>query len=138
MSKRRKIFLAWVIGIFCTPIILFLVLYRLTNFHSQEITKEIQYQLIDLGQHDFIRSTSEMVLGNRRIWVVSGTENKEWFYVSQSDFEKLWPEPWPQMKEKNYTLEVTFIVHPLLLLDGYAIATIKEIKHLQKKPAVIK
>jgi hypothetical protein len=138
MVKRRKRILILVTLILGTPILLFATLYRLTNSQAQEITREIQYQLIDIGQLDKIRFAGESVLWNRRIWVVTDQENPRWLYVSKDDYGKLWPEPWPRMKEKNYTIEATFVARPLLLVNGYGIATLKEIRQLQKDPIVRK
>lgn len=138
MTKRKKWGLLITALILLTPGLLFIVFYRLTNFRTQEITREIRYQIIDIGQLDTLRFSCETIFGNRRIWVTGERNKPEWFYVTKADFEKLWPEPVSDMEGKNYTIEATFLVQPLLMTRGFSIATIKEIKRLRKTPVVSK
>ena len=134
--KRRIVLVAKLLVL--TPIILFVLFFRLGGFRSQEITREIRYQVLDFGEDDLPRFYVEALLGNWRIWVVDERRNFDRFYVSKADFRKLWPEPWPDMDDKNYTIEATFRVRPLIFNSGYSVAEVTGIKQLNKKPYVTK
>jgi hypothetical protein len=134
-KNTRKLLLgAVVIVILLLP----LAPYRLPGGRLRSFRKEIRYQVIDIGQADFMRSGFESFLFNRRIFVVSDEIEPRWFYVTESDHERLWPETWPEMIEKNYTIEATFEVGPLLLTSGNSVATVTEIERVNKRPVVSK
>jgi hypothetical protein len=87
------------------------------------IESKIRYQLIDLGQGDFVRNAIELKRRNKRIFLQDTINGISWLYVDSSDFKKLWPEPPFTMKEKNYTIKAKFKTHRLLF-GGYSKATL--------------
>jgi hypothetical protein len=57
-------------------------MYRLPGGRLRSFRKEIRYQVIDLGQGDFLRSFFESCFSERRIFVAGDENDPQWFYVS--------------------------------------------------------
>jgi hypothetical protein len=133
-KTRKFLFGAAVIVLLLLP----LAPYRLPGGRLRSFRKEVRYQVVDFGQADFIRSGFETYFSNRRIFVVSNENEPQWFCVTEADFKRLWPEPWPKMREENYTTEATFMVRPLWLTGGHTVATVAEIEKVNKRPFVSK
>jgi hypothetical protein len=134
-KKIRKILWGAVIIVISA---LILAPYRLPYGRLRSFRNEIVYQVIDIGQADFMRWSFEGCFFKRRVFVVGDGNEPRWFYVSEADFERLLPEPWPKMREENYTIEATFNVRPLLLTGGYTVATVTDVKKVNKRPIVSK
>jgi len=101
------------------------------------IESRIRYQMIDIGQGDFVRYGIEYKQRNKRIFLQDTINGIRWLYVDSSDFKKLWPEPPFKMKEKNYTIKAKFKTHRLLN-GGYAKATLVEYDSIEGSPMITK
>ena len=130
----------WSIFINIIPIVPFVVLYlgaKIPTSKSIIVESRIRYQMIDIGQGDFVRNGIEYKLRNKRIFLQDTVNGIQWLYVDSSDFKKLWPEPPFTMKEKNYTIKAKFKTHRLL--DGeYAKATLLEYDSIEGSPMITK
>lgn len=101
------------------------------------VESRIRYQMIDIGQGDFVRNGIEYKQRYKRIFLQDTANGIHWLYVSSSDFKKLWPEPPFTMKEKNYTIKAKFKTYRLL--DGeYAKATLLEYDSIEGCPMITK
>jgi len=101
------------------------------------VESRIRYQMIDIGQGDFVRNGIEYKQRHKRIFLQDTANGIHWLYVSSSDFKKLWPEPPFTMKEKNYTIKAKFKTYRLL--DGeYAKATLLEYDSIEGCPMITK
>lgn len=126
-TKRGK----FILGAFVLLLLAPLIKYRLPGGKAVIFEGEVQYQYIDLGQGDMLRTQFEHLLGKRRVFLV----DKPWMFVRSSDFERCWPER--DMKSANYTISAKFQVYPLLF-GGYGLAEVVDIQRLNKPPVVTK
>ena len=97
------------------------------------VESRIRYQMIDLGQGDFIRNGIELKLGNKRVFLQDAPNRIYWLYVNSSDFKKVWPESPFKMQEKNYTIKAKLKAYKLIN-GGYSRATVMEIDTLHERP----
>ena len=121
-------------------ILSFLVLFFGNNIPvggSIIVESRIRYQIVDLGQGDFVRNGIELKQGNERIFLQDTIHGIRWLYVDASDFRKLWPEPPFKMKEKNYTIRAKFKTHRLLNGE-YSRATLLEYDTIYESPMITK
>jgi hypothetical protein len=101
------------------------------------VESRIRYQIIDIGQGDYIRNGIEYKRQNKRIFLQDTINGIKWLYVDSSDFNKLWPEPPFTMKEKNYTIKAKFKTHRLLNCE-YSKATLLEYDSINESPMITK
>jgi len=101
------------------------------------VESRIRYQMIDIGQGDFIRNGIEHKQRNKRIFLQDTINGIRWLYVDSSDFKILWPEPPFTMREKNYTIKAKFKTHRLLNGE-YSKATILEYDTINESPMITK
>lgn len=101
------------------------------------VESRIRYQMIDIGQGDFVRNGIEHKQRNKRIFLQDTINGIRWLYVDSSDFKKLWPEPPFIMKEKNYTIKAKFKTHRLLNGE-YSKATLLEYDSINESPMITK
>jgi hypothetical protein len=128
------------IAINSLTILPFLVLFIGNNIPisgSIIVESRIRYQVVDLGQGDFVRNGIELKQGNQRIFLQDTIHGIRWLYVNAGDFRKLWPEPPFKMKEKNYTIKAKFKTHRLLNGD-YSRATLLEYDTIHESPMITK
>ncbi len=101
------------------------------------VESRIRYQIVDLGQGDFVRNGIELKQGNTRIFLQDTVNGIRWLYLDAGDFRKLWPEPPFTMREKNYTMKAKFKTHRLL--NGqYSTATLLEYDTIHENPMITK
>ena len=118
----------------------FVVVYiglRLPTSKSIVFDSRIRYQLIDIGQGNFIRNGIEYKLNNRRIFLADSINGIDWVYVDNKDFKKLWPEPPFGMRAKNYSMKARFKTYKLLIGD-YSKATLISIEKVEGNPMITK
>lgn len=101
------------------------------------VESRIRYQMVDIGQGDFVRNGIEYKRQNRRIFLQDTINGLHWLYVDSSDFQKLWPEPPFTMREKNYTIKAKFETYRLLS-GAYAKATLLEYDSIEGNPMITK
>jgi hypothetical protein len=134
--KRR----IWSILLNIVPLAPFLVLYLgliIPTSKSIIVESRIRYQMIDIGQGDFVRNGIEYKQRNKRIFLQDTVYGIQWLYVDSGDFKKLWPEPPFVMKEKNYTIKAKFKTYRLLNGE-YAKATLLEYDSIEGCPMITK
>ena len=118
----------------------FLVIFigdTITTSGSIIVESRIRYQIIDIGQGDYIRNGIEYKRRNKRIFLQDTIKGIEWLYVDSSDFKKLWPEPPFTMKEKNYTIKARFQTHRLLN-GNYSKAILLDYDSINESPMITK
>jgi hypothetical protein len=108
------------------------VRYRLPSGSAITVEGEVLYKFIDFDG-GFRGVVFEHLLGNRRAWLTNETT----LYVNEEDFQKLWEENPHDMREKKNTKYAVFEVRPLLF-GGHGIASLKELRVLQKLPTLRK
>jgi hypothetical protein len=101
------------------------------------IESRIRYQVIDIGQGDFIKNRIEYKQQNRRVFLQDTIDGIQWLYVDSADFKKLWPEPPFKMKEKKYTIKAKFKTYRLLN-GNYAKSILLEYKRIRETPLITK
>ncbi|MDH7446483.1 hypothetical protein [Aquimarina sp. 2201CG14-23] len=130
--------LLYIFIVFTIFFILILLRYRITYTKVIKGTSEVTYKLIDLGQQDMFRYSFESIIGKkRRVFLKNKTNNIEWIYVDNKDFEKLYPESPLKMKEKNYTILFNFETKRLVF-GGHHRTKITDIQKINKQPEVLK
>ena len=130
----------WSIFLNVVPLLPFIVLYLglwIPTSKGIIVESRIRYQMIDIGQGDFVRNGIEYKQRNKRIFLQDTVNGIQWLYVDSSDFKKLWPEPPFTMKEKNYTIKAKFKTHRLLNGE-YAKATLLEYVSIEGCPMITK
>jgi len=115
------------------PFLVVLFIIRFPMSESIVVESRIRYQMIDLGQGDFIRNGIELKLGNKRVFLQDAPNRIYWLYVNSSDFKKVWPESPFKMQEKNYTIKAKLKAYKLIN-GGYSRATVMEIDTLHERP----
>lgn len=134
---RKRI---WSIFLNIVPLLPFIVLYLgywIPTSKSIIVESRIRYQMIDIGQGDFVRNGIEYKQRNRRIFLQDTVNGMQWLYVDSYDFKKLWPEPPFTMKEKNYTIKAKFKTYRLLNGE-YAKATLLKYDSIEGCPMITK
>lgn len=101
------------------------------------VESRIRYQMIDIGQGDYLRNGIEYKQKNKRIFLQDTVNGIQWLYVDSCDFKKLWPEPPVTMKKKNYTIKAKFKTHRLLNRE-YAKAILLEYDSIEGSPMITK
>ena len=119
------------------PFLIFYIGSRIPVSKDIEIESRIRYQMVDIGQGDFLRNGIEYKSDTKRVFLADTASNIHWLYVSNSDFKKLWPESPQKMKENNYTIKAKFRTRKLLLGD-YAVATVIKIDSITEPPLITK
>lgn len=132
----------WKVAILLNSItaIPFVIVYlglRIPAGKSIEFESRIRYQMVDLGQYDFIRNGIELKLNNRRVFLADTINGINWVYVNESDFKKLWPEPPFVMRERNYTVKARFKTYKLIT-GGYSTAEIVKLDLVNGNPMITK
>jgi energy-coupling factor transporter transmembrane protein EcfT len=130
----------WSIILNIIPVVPFIILYLgfiIPTSKSIIVESRIRYQMIDIGQGDFIRNGIEYKQRNQRIFLQDTVNGIHWLYVDSGDFKKLWPEPPFTMKEKNYTIKAKFKTYRLLNGE-YAKATLIEYDSIKGCPMITK
>jgi len=87
----------------------------------QIIVGTVDHQVIDHApdwKHQ-LRTPFEEIFGNRPVTLDGGQR----IYVTPPDYEKCWPEPWGEMYEKGYSVQITAQAQPLLL-GGFTVAKV--------------
>jgi hypothetical protein len=146
-SKRR--WLRWAILGIVTIILLPFLGYRLPRGSPVVLEGEVRYQLLELGQGDYLRNHFERLCGNRRLFLVNA--DLPWLYVNEADWKRCWGEPGgdksvrrqgehsasvnvlDQHIAKEFTTRVTIRASPLLF-GGYGPGNVVAIKMVQKPP----
>lgn len=122
-----------------SPIIIllfaFVILYRLPVTIPKVFRVEMEYCMFDLGANDDVRNYIENILGHRRIFVNEG--EAKWFYFSQADQKKVWPESPFEMKRKHYTIQAVFKACKTIT-GGYIIVSKIDTVHIDKYPVIFK
>jgi hypothetical protein len=101
------------------------------------VESRIRYQMVDLGQGDFVRNGIEFKLRNKRVFLQDTINGIQWLYVDSEDFKKLWPEPPFKMREKNYTIRAKFKTYRLLNGE-YAKAVLIQYDSIEGNPMITK
>jgi hypothetical protein len=102
---------------------------------KQVIESSIRYQLLDFGQGDMNRCLFEVIVNNRRVFLVDSSTR--WLYVDNKLRKQLWPEsPWA-MKAKNYSIRARFTCYDLLF-GGHSVARVDSIWQVNEAPAISK
>ena len=113
-----------------TGVLIVLVNYTFTKGEVVRVEREIRYQVLDFGQGDFLRSYFEQKFRDRnRVFVINEKNEKPWFYVSNSDFKKCWPESPMSMREAGYTIIAEFEYKEQIFWDVSPAKVTKE-RHL--------
>lgn len=93
--------------------------------------------MVDTGQSDFLRNGTELLLGNKKVFLADPIDDLQWVYVDKITFRKLWPEPPLAMSRKNYTIKARFRTYKLLF-GGYGKASVISIEKLEENPIIRK
>lgn len=122
-----------------TSIVAFFIttlIYRISSGETKRFEAEIQYQMLEFGQLDFIRcNIIEDAFRNRRVFLRS--DSIPWVYVTHDDFSKCWPLDAPS-EMKGFTIKATFETRPLWLIHGFTVATVIDTHHVAGKPFITK
>jgi hypothetical protein len=134
--KRFLKFTGWSAGILLLVSLVAVLGYRIPTGEPIVATAIVKYEMLDLGQGDFPRTSFESIFGNRRIFLAEGPI--KYFYASFAQVQECWPESPFQMREKGYTVQVTFTVRKLLLTSGYTVASDVRAQRVPGNPDIVK
>jgi hypothetical protein len=113
--------------------------YRIPTGPAIEYTTQVRYQMLDLGQAEPAKIrywVIEPLTGHSRLFLVAGP--LLFVYASDRQVQECWPEHWRVMREKGYTIEVTYRTRKLLFAEGVAPADLIQIRRATGSPYVTK
>lgn len=96
------------------------------------IVSKVRYQVIDIGQGEFLRTFVESCFRHKRIFLDEPIDDIHWVYVKSKDHQKVWKET-TKMREENYTYRATLSVKKLLL-GGYTVAKLEGLERVEEPP----
>ena len=134
--RRFLKFIGWSAGILLLVSLAAWLGYRVPVGEPVAATAIVQYEMLDLGQGDFPRTSFENIFGNRRVFLAEGP--MKYFYASFAQVQECWPESPFQMREKGYTVQVTFTVRKLLFTSGYTVASGLRAERVPGNPDIVK
>jgi hypothetical protein len=108
------------------------LMYRVPRSAPVTIEGEVLYKFIDLAPPNN-QGLFEYLIGNYWVRLVDGTV----LYVTREDGERIWEDNPHDMRQKGYTKYVVFEASPLLF-GGFSVASIKEIRTINKPPTIRK
>jgi hypothetical protein len=135
--SRNKYLFVFINSLSVLPYIVIFVGLRLSIGENIEIKSPIKYQMADMGADDPLRYNIEYHLNNRRVFLAKPVRDIQWLYIYRKDYQQLTPESPATMKEKNYTIEATFLTKKLLF-GGYSKALLQKVEKIEGEPVIVK
>lgn len=88
--------------------------YRLAYSVLIKGESELNYKMTDIAKANFFRHLLESMLRKKRVLLKNMFKEVQWLYLTNKDYEKLFPESPIKMAEQKYTIRFKFQVQQLV------------------------